>query len=71
MIVTIGKVVKVDHGRFLFYSDCKTPGRVTVSDHNGQVIDLPGSKKKDAEAFIKAYLRVVNEPIDYVSGEFE
>lgn len=70
MIVNIGKRIKVSISGFEFACDCATPGAVHVSNDRGETITLPGHPQA-ARAFVAAYLRTVDEPIDYVSSEFE
>lgn len=71
MLVNIGKRIHVEISGFRFTCDCQTPGRVSVVSTRGdESITLPGNPV-EARNFIAAYLRAVDEPIDYVSSESE
>lgn len=71
MIVNIGKRIHVEISGFRFTCDCQTPGRVSVvSDRGDESITLPGNPD-EARRFVVAYLRAVDEPIDYVSSDSE
>lgn len=66
MIVTTGEIIKVEAGSELqlhFEKSAETPGLVTLRIGK-DAIGLPGHPK-DADAFVKAYLRVVAHDVGY------
>jgi hypothetical protein len=65
MIVNIGRRIIVEITDFQFKRDADAPGLVKVfKSKTGQSLDLPGNKK-DAEIFIDAYRRCIEENIEY------
>lgn len=65
MIVTTGKIIRIESGDFVFERTSEAPGSVLVLGGvaSGE-ISLPANPE-DMEAFIKAYRRVVTEEIGY------
>jgi hypothetical protein len=71
MIVTTGKIIRVETGDYLLEKTSETPGRVTLQDRRLKTrIHLPGNQEI-AEALVKAYLRVVEEDVGYRKMECE
>lgn len=71
MITNIGKRIRIEQGNFDFERDSDSTGIVTVRNKKrGQMIDLPGNRQ-DAERIISAYLRAVDEDIEYRKTEVE
>jgi hypothetical protein len=71
MIVTTGKMIIVESGRFTLKCDARTPGKITLScRERNQSIDLPGSKE-DSELLIKAYKRILDEDVGYSQCDVE
>ncbi len=72
MIVTTGKIIKVDIGfNRGFECSSEAPGMVLYHDANqGKMIELPGNKE-GAKRFCEAYLRTVNEDLGYRKMENE
>ena len=62
MIVTTGKVIKIEACGYVFERSCETPGCVTVRGREG-ALRLPGPA--EAEKFIAAYRRAVAEDVPY------
>jgi hypothetical protein len=71
MIVTTGKIVKVETLQFEFERSCETPGAVSVwrKRYEGKLV-LPGNLE-EAEVFCEAYMRIVREEIEYRKRECE
>ena len=74
MIITTGKIVKVDISNFQFERSAETPGLVTVvsswSPGKGERFSLPANED-EADRFIMAYRRVIDEQIEYRKKEQE
>lgn len=73
MIVTTGKIIKVEvgPGRFRFERSAETPGLVVLHNLQNQTkVELPGNEE-DASQLVKAYLRIVKEDIGYRKQECE
>lgn len=82
MIVTTGKTIKIDEGKFHFERNSETPGIVVVTEgppqppqyqYNFVMKDrlvLP-TNETEMEAFIAAYRRVVAEDVGYRKQENE
>jgi hypothetical protein len=68
MIVTTGKIIKIDAGRFTFQRTCEAVGCVTVRDSSGTIMALPVNEQ-ESEEFIKAYRRAIAEDIAYRERE--
>jgi len=65
MIITTGSIVKIlTVNSIELERTAETPGSVSVMFANGAVFCLPGNPE-DAHAFIAAYRRIVEEPIEY------
>lgn len=65
MIITTGKSIKIDVGAWSLQVErsCETPGKVDVRGEGGHVA-LPANKA-EAERFIAAYRRAIDEDIPY------
>jgi len=75
MLVTTGKIIKVDTTwNMQLERTSEKPGVVKVTraakEQEVQVIELPGNPH-DAESFIKAYQRTIDEDIGYRKSESE
>lgn len=74
MLVTTGKVIKIEIDGIHLERSCETPGKVSVkrNDRGGgpQYLDLPGNPL-EAERFIEAYRRALAEDIPYRKMESE
>lgn len=72
MIITTGKIVRIESGQFQFEKSAETPGRVRVTGtrHFDGAIDLPGNEE-EARRFCAAYLRSVSEDVGYRKVESE
>lgn len=69
MIVNVGKRIIVETLNYHLVCDCQKPGVVEVT-HASATIKLPGNTD-DAERFIAAYRRVLEENIGYANSECE
>lgn len=71
MIVCTGKSIKIDvNGYTRLERSCETPGKVDVIDRDGNRISLPANAS-EAERFILAYRRAIEEDIPYRKSEVE
>lgn len=75
MIVTTGRIVKVECGNFLFERTSEAPGIVTVTQRQTHdlvraQVGLP-THAGEAERFIEAYRRCLNEDVGYRKSEVE
>jgi hypothetical protein len=71
VIVTTGRIIKVNCGSWHFERTSETPGAVVLSlSGDGGSITLPGNKM-DAEKLIAAYRRVIEEDVGYRKSEVE
>ena len=70
MIVTTGKIIKIDAGNFHFERTCETPGAVTLRDRHGTSIRLPANTT-ELERIIAAYRRAATEEIAYRESKAE
>jgi hypothetical protein len=64
MIVNIGKRVIVECGEYTFTRDADKPGLAFAVHRNRGAMGLPGNPD-DARRFVEAYLRCVDEDIEY------
>ncbi len=68
MIVTTGKIVKIEVGYYTFERSCEHPGVVRVESKPGTlergIIELPANRE-EAEMLITAYRRAINEDVPY------
>jgi hypothetical protein len=70
MIVTTGKIIKVELSQYRFECSSETPGLVTVIARDGARMSLP-CNERDAQDFVRAYLRTVQEDLGYRTKEVE
>ena len=75
MIVTSGRIVKVECGNFLLERTSEAPGIVTVSQRNTHdlvraQVQLPANPQEMAR-FIEAYQRTCREDVGYRKSEVE
>lgn len=70
MIVTTGRIIKVDAGNLHFERTCETPGAVTLRDLRGVAITLPANPE-EVERVIAAYRRAAAEDIAYRESKHE
>lgn len=71
MIVTTGKIIKVEIADHVFEKSCETPGGVWLRNiRSGDALALPGNRS-EADRFVKAYLRAVDEEVKYRKRESE
>jgi len=70
--VNVGKRIRVETDSYNFERDASTPGRAIVQAKGTREgrIELPGNKV-DARRFVEAYLRCVDEDIEYQTFECE
>jgi hypothetical protein len=66
LIITTGKSIKIDVGTWALQLErsCETPGLVTVRGEGSGVLSLPANLD-EAERFIAAYRRAIEEDIPY------
>jgi hypothetical protein len=64
MVVNIGKRVIVECGDYTFARDADKPGLTRAVHRNRGEMMLPGNTE-DARRFVEAYLRCVDEDIEY------
>ncbi len=72
MIVTTGRIIKVDSSDYHFEKSSEAPGLVIASAARTRtgIIELPGNAV-EAEAFCAAYMRIVREDVGYRKSEYE
>lgn len=71
MLVTTGQIIKVEsNSNYLFFKTAELPGVVYLTAKDGAKIELP-AHPSEAESFIRAYQRVVNEDVGYRKSEVE
>jgi len=75
MIVTTGRIIKVETGdavfRYMFERTSETPGSVRVhAVHQSVTVELPANEA-DAARFIEAYRRAIKEDVGYRKMENE
>jgi hypothetical protein len=70
VIVTTGKIIKVQIDGYSLERTAEKPGQVAVLHRNGQRMDL-SSNAAEAQRFIDAYKRVIDEDIGYRKRDCE
>jgi hypothetical protein len=73
VIVTTGKVIKIDEGKFHFERNSETPGIVMVyggSSSDREQLTLPVNVQ-EMDNFIAAYQRAASEDVGYRKTENE
>ena len=68
MLVLTGKIIKTEHNKNIFERTSEAPGLVVLTTREGDTIHLPGNAR-DAREFCAAYLRCVDEEIEYREKE--
>jgi hypothetical protein len=64
MIVTTGRIIKIDAAEFFFERTSETPGCVHVRDKKGVTLKLPANPR-EMESWIAAYRRACGEDVGY------